>query len=299
MGYKVDNAVILAAGASSRFAPLSYERPKALINVKGEILIERQIQQLKEVDIPEIILVTGYKKEQFSYLQDKFGVKLVENPEYLHRNNHSSIYRAKEFLNNTYICSSDNYFTENPFECEVEDCYYSAVYADGETDEWCMEEDSKGFISDVHIGGKDSWYMLGHAFWNETFSKDFLEILEQIYEQPKTKELLWEAIFKENLHKLKMKIRRYPNHMIYEFDTLDELRKFDKSYIADTRSQILKSLAQRLKCGEERIWEVRAYKGMDNEAAGFRFRVDADEYEYRYADEALYRRQSLNTEHLQ
>ena len=41
MGYKVDNAIIMAAGTASRFAPLSYEKPKALIEVKGEILIER------------------------------------------------------------------------------------------------------------------------------------------------------------------------------------------------------------------------------------------------------------------
>lgn len=289
MGNKVDNAVILAAGASSRFAPLSYEKPKALIEVRGEILIERQIRQLKEVGIPEIILVIGYKKEQFSYLKDKFGVRLMENQEYLHRNNHSSIYRVKEFLHNTYICSSDNYFAENPFECEVEDCYYSAVYADGWTDEWCMEEDSEGFISNLHIGGKDAWYMLGHAFWNEVFSRSFLEILEQIYEQPETKNLLWEDIFKEHLHRLKMKIRRYPDHMIFEFDTLDELRQFDRSYIEDTRSQILKSLAQRLKCTEDQIQKVRAYKGTNNEAAGFRFRVGAGEYEYRYEDGALRR----------
>ena len=39
---KVDNAIIMAAGTSSRFAPLSFERPKALIEVRGEILIERQ-----------------------------------------------------------------------------------------------------------------------------------------------------------------------------------------------------------------------------------------------------------------
>lgn len=44
---KVDNAIIMAAGTSSRFAPLSFERPKALIEVRGEILIERQIRQLR------------------------------------------------------------------------------------------------------------------------------------------------------------------------------------------------------------------------------------------------------------
>jgi CTP:phosphocholine cytidylyltransferase-like protein len=57
MGYKVDNAVIMAAGTSSRFAPLSYERPKALIEVRGEVLIERQIKQLREAGIDDIIVV--------------------------------------------------------------------------------------------------------------------------------------------------------------------------------------------------------------------------------------------------
>ena len=77
MSFLVNNAVIMAAGTASRFAPLSYEKPKALIEVKGEILIERQIRQLQEAGIPEIILVVGYKKEHFNYLQEKYGVKNV------------------------------------------------------------------------------------------------------------------------------------------------------------------------------------------------------------------------------
>ena len=39
--YKVDNAIIMAAGLSSRFAPLSYEKPKGVLTVRGEVLIER------------------------------------------------------------------------------------------------------------------------------------------------------------------------------------------------------------------------------------------------------------------
>lgn len=69
MSYKVDNAIIMAAGTSSRFVPLSYELPKALITVKGEVLIERQIRQLKEAGINEIVVVTGYKKELLYYLR--------------------------------------------------------------------------------------------------------------------------------------------------------------------------------------------------------------------------------------
>lgn len=61
--FKVDNAVIMAAGLSSRFAPISYEKPKGLLRVRGEILIERQIKQLREAGINNITIVVGYKKE--------------------------------------------------------------------------------------------------------------------------------------------------------------------------------------------------------------------------------------------
>lgn len=282
MSYKVDNAVIMAAGTASRFAPLSYERPKALIEVKGEVLIERQIRQLREAGIPEIIVVVGYKKEQFAYLRDKFGVELVENPDYLTRNNNASIYAVKDKLRNSYICSSDNYFSTNPFELEVDDSYYAAVYARGETKEWCMTQGEDGYISSVQISGSDSWFMLGHAFWNEKFSKHFLRILERVYDFPDTAGLLWESIYIAHLDELKMKMRKYPDNFIFEFDTLDELREFDESYVCNTRSGILAAVAKELNCAEKDIVEVTAYRSADNTAAGMRFTAHGVGYEYNY-----------------
>lgn len=92
--YHVDNAIILAAGMCSRFKPLSDTKPKAFLKVKGEIMIERMIRQLIEVEIPEIYIVVGHQKETFSYLEEKYGVHLIENTEYAVRNNLSSIYAA-------------------------------------------------------------------------------------------------------------------------------------------------------------------------------------------------------------
>ncbi|WP_321779698.1 NTP transferase domain-containing protein, partial [Schaalia cardiffensis] len=128
--YKVDNAVILAAGMSSRFAPISYERPKGTLRVRGEILIERQIRQLQEVGITDITVVVGYKKEYFFNLVEKFGVTIVVNPEYMTRNNNGSLWLVLDRLANTYICSSDDYFTTNPFESHVYKAYYSAEYVE-------------------------------------------------------------------------------------------------------------------------------------------------------------------------
>ncbi len=285
--YKVDNAIIMAAGTSSRFAPLSYERPKALIEVRGEILIERQIRQLQEAGIRQIVLVTGYKAEQFQYLGEKFGITIVHNPEYLTRNNHSSIYAARKYLKNSYICSADNYFTKNPFAPEVEESYYAAIYASGETKEWCMQFTEDGYITDVTVGGENAWCMMGHVFWNENFSRRFLRILEEEYDAPQTAGLLWESIYIRHIRELPMKIRQYPADVIFEFDTLDELREFDPSYCGNTRSQILKTIAAQLQGEEQEITQVNAYKDADNAAAGFTFTYRGAHFTYSYAEKKL------------
>lgn len=277
---RVDNAIIMAAGTASRFAPISYEKPKALITVRGEVLIERQIRQLKEAGIHEIIIVTGYKAEQFEYLKKKFGVTLVHNPEYLTKNNHSSIYAVKKHLKNSYICSSDNYFLQNPFKNEVENSFYSCVFAKGKTQEWCIFE-KNGWIKNVVVGGEDSWVMLGHVFWSKSFSEKFISILEEEYNRPETADKLWETIYIEHITELPLSIRKYPDDYIFEFDTLDELREFDLTYWNNSGSNILKKCADELGIEEKDLTQIKAFKDKDNAAAGFSFFAGRN-YKYYY-----------------
>ena len=124
--YRVDNAVIMAAGAATRFIPLSLEQPKGLYEVKGQLLVERIIEQLKEAGINDITVILGYKKEMFYYLQEKYGVKFIINDEYNSKNNIWSLYLAKNELKNTYICCCDNFFTENPFHQYEYASFYEA-----------------------------------------------------------------------------------------------------------------------------------------------------------------------------
>ncbi len=283
----VKNAIIMAAGTSSRFAPLSYEKHKALIEVKGEILIERQIKQIKEAGIKDIYIVTGYKAEQFEYLKDKFGIKLINNTEYLTRNNNGSIWAVRDILGDSYICSSDNYFAQNPFENEVDDSYYAAEYAQEHTEEWCMTEDKEGYINSVVIGGEKTWYMLGHTFWSQDFAQKFLTILETEYNKEETKGKLWEKIFMAHLDTLKMKIRKYAPDVIFEFDTLDELRTFDNSYITDTRSEIIKEIVKQLNGKEKDIINIKRVESSTTEAGGFMFDCMGSHYTYKYETKEL------------
>ena len=59
--------------------PINMETPKGLLEVEGEPLIERLIRQLHAVKVKEIYVVVGFKKEQYDYLVDRYGVKLVSN----------------------------------------------------------------------------------------------------------------------------------------------------------------------------------------------------------------------------
>ena len=279
--YKVNNAIIMAAGMSSRFAPLSYEKPKGLLNVKGEILIERQIRQLKEAGITDITVVVGYMKEKFFYLDDKFGVKIVVNEDYFKYNNTSTLIRVLDKLSNTYICSSDNYFVDNVFEPYVYRGYYSAVYADGETDEYCISFDDDDRINGVSVGGRDSWYMLGHVYYDRQFSERFKEILVKEYDKPETKEHLWEDLYMKHMDELDLYIRRYDAGKVLEFDSLDELRAFDEEYINNADSAILKNICNILHCEMKHIVNIKAIKaGLTN--TSFQFEVDGKGYVYRH-----------------
>ena len=158
----MNNAVILAAGKSSRFAPFTYEKPKGLFRVKGEILIERQIEQLMNAGVKEIIVVVGYMKEKFFYLEQKYpGLRLLVNNEFGKKGNLFSLYKAKEYLNNTFVCCADHYFVDNPFSSEEFESYYSVTKAYGPTKEWCVYGNP---INKVIIGGENRLVMMGHSF---------------------------------------------------------------------------------------------------------------------------------------
>ncbi len=242
----IENAVILAAGLSSRLLPLSLACPKALLPVKGEVLIERQIRQLLEAGISEVYVVTGYMAEHFDYLKEKFPVRLVYNPEYQRRNNHSSIYAVREFLGNSYICSGDNYFPRNPFTATAPAPFYSSLYAKGPTSEWCLTLDKDRRITHVEIGGANAWYMLGHVCWDETFTKTFLSILEKEYNLPRTSPLLWEQIYMEHLDRLLLYSKPYQPGEILEFDTLADLQAYDPFYAEKSEKELLEFFQKQL-----------------------------------------------------
>ena len=281
--YKVKNAIIMAAGMSTRFVPLSLEKPKGLLVVKNEVLIERQIEQLQEAGIHDIIIVLGYKKEAFFYLEDKYeGIRIIINPEFHTKNNTHTLYLARKYIGNTYICSSDDYFEENPFEEYVYGSYYAAVHVHERTNEWYMIPDAKMNISAVKKSGADGYIMLGHCYWDREFSAEMVKLLEADANVGNYDNIVWEQIIADHCRRLPpMEIRVYPDDVIFEFDSLAELRAFDENYVTRTHSRIMKNICRVLECREADILGFEMINdGLTN--TSFIFEVRGKKYVYRH-----------------
>lgn len=279
--HKVDNAIIMAAGFGSRFVPMTYETPKGLLIVNGEVMIERQIRQLQEVGINDISIVVGYLKETFEYLTEKFGVKLIYNPDYSIKNNISSIYYTSNSLKNTYILPSDIYMPENIFRKYEYDSFYAVEYFEEETTEWAIKMNKDNQIIDVNpSGGKNTWAMYGPAFFTRKFSEELLVKVVEIYDNKISSQWYWEDIYIRNMQNLKMYGRKYTEGSILEFESLEELRQYDPSYLIYARSEILEVIEAAFNVELDEIVGIKTLKeGMTNDS--FLFDVRGNRYVFR------------------
>lgn len=280
--YRVSNAVILAAGASTRFIPLSLEQPKGLFEVKGERLIERQIKQLQNAGITDITIVLGYKKEMFYYLRDQYQVKFVINDAFSIKNNIESLWLARNELGSTYVCVSDSYFVENPFSQYEYETYYAGYTVAENTGEMYVETDRDKRVTKMYPNGTSGQILLGQSYWNGEFSRAFIDLAEQDQKVGKYNSEFWEELVRDNLAQLPpMHYKEYTPGNIFEFDYFEDLRKFDTKYLSHTHSGIIRNIKLVFRCEEEDIVDFRnVSEGLTNKS--FIFRINGVDYIYRH-----------------
>lgn len=226
--YKVDNAIIMAAGRSRRCMPLSNYLPKGLFEIKGDTMVERQIKQLHDAGIKQIIIVVGYLKEKYYEMAKKYkDLIVIDNTEWEEKNNISSIYAAKDYLKNSYICCSDNWFAHNVYCDYVYDSYYACKYTDEFLDEYCVKStDKEGYMTSVKKGGEKCWYTIGEAFFNKDFSAKFIDYMVKEYYDPEVKYMLWDDFQIRHIDDLKLKVKGYSDDECKEFDTTEDILQF-------------------------------------------------------------------------
>lgn len=106
--YKVERAIIMAAGLGNRMHPVTLTTPKPLVRVNGIRMIDTVIAGLHQNGIREIYVVVGYLKEQFAGLEDEYpGLNLIDNPYFDSCNNIASLYVARNYIENAIILDGD------------------------------------------------------------------------------------------------------------------------------------------------------------------------------------------------
>jgi len=97
-------AIIMAAGKGSRLGELTKDKPKSFLEIKGKKLIEYNIQMLHKYGIQDIIIVVGYRDQDFiEFMKDIPGIKLIYNPFYEMVNVLGSFWMAQNELKDDFI----------------------------------------------------------------------------------------------------------------------------------------------------------------------------------------------------
>ena len=221
-------AIILAAGLGTRLRPMTDNTPKALIKVKDKPLVEYQIEYLKEKGIDEIIVVVGYLCEQFDYLKEKYGVKLVFNEKYAEYNNFYSLYLVKDYLADSYVIDADNYLFKNMFRSDINRSTYFSVYREDCENEWFLIYGDDYKVKDIIVDSKAGRILSGVSFWDKETSEKINKFIDFAYDSNEFMDLYWDNMVKDNISELDVYVEELEANSIYEIDSVKDYNKLEK-----------------------------------------------------------------------
>lgn len=223
----------MAAGLGNRMHPITLTTPKPLVKVNGVRMIDTVIQGLHQNGIHEIYVVVGYLKEQFTELEKVYpGLTLIDNPYFDTCNNISSLYVARDHIENAIILDGDQIiYNPDILSPEFERSGYNSVWTDEETDEWLQTVENGIVTSCSRTGGKGGWQLYSISRWTSEDGKKLKRHLEEEFEQKKNRQIYWDdvAMF---CHSEDYQLGIWPMSAgdVIEVDNLSELAALDRRY---------------------------------------------------------------------
>ncbi|MBQ7038459.1 MAG: NTP transferase domain-containing protein [Clostridia bacterium] len=231
--YTVQRAIIMAAGIGKRMQPVTNTIPKPLVKVNGKRMIDTVIEALHQNGITEIYVVVGYLKEQFRCLETEYsGLTLIENPLYDTCNNISSLYAAREFLEDVIILDGDQIiYNADIVSPDFVRSGYNAVWCEGKTDEWLMQVEDGVVTSCSRTGGEKGWQLYSISRWNKEDGRKLRRHLEIEFMDKQNRQIYWDDVamfcYPEEYC---LGIFEMKKTDIVEIDNLSELAAIDPSY---------------------------------------------------------------------
>lgn len=231
--HRAERAIIMAAGIGKRLQPVTLDTPKPLVKVHGVRMIDTVIRGLRNNGITEIIVVVGHLKEKFRLLEQEYpGLRLIENPYYSSCNNISSLYVARQYIENAIILDGDQMiYNKGVLSPEFERSGYNCIWTEDETDEWLLTVEDDIVRDCSRTGGKEGWQLFSVSRWTKEDGQKLRRHLEIEFEEKKNTQIYWDdvALFCYPQDYC-LGIRRMERGDVMEIDDLTELAGIDKSY---------------------------------------------------------------------
>ena len=231
--HRVQRAIIMAAGLGNRMRPVTLTTPKPLVKVNGIRMIDTVIEGLHQNGIYEIYVVVGYLKDQFMGLEQEYpGVQLIENPYYDTCNNISSLYVAREHIENAIILDGDQIiYNAEVLSSEFERSGYNSIWTDEETDEWLQTVENGIVTSCSRNGGKCGWQLYSISRWTAEDGRKLKYYLEEEFAQKGNRQIYWDDVAMFCYPQVfRLGIRPMLKGDVIEIDNLSELAVIDESY---------------------------------------------------------------------
>lgn len=222
-------AIILAAGMGTRLRPLTNDTPKGLVKVNGTPMIEREIENLKQIGIDEIIVVTGYLKDKFNYLKEKYGVKLIHNDKYDIYNNLYTMYLVRDYLEDAYILESDIYMNRNILDININKTTYFGAREINFENEWIFKTDERNIIKEMYVGSSSEDIILkGISYWTKEDGKYISKKIEEAVINSNFENLYWDEVVIDNISNIKIQLKVLKDDDVFEIDSIKDLRKVEE-----------------------------------------------------------------------
>lgn len=283
VGYKkVKQAVILAAGSRKEL-----EMPSGLLSIGDKILLNRNVDILKNNGIEKIVIISGYKKEKFVSWNKHQNLYFVENQEYKWTGSMASLACAQEIIDDDFLLIEDDIL--------IEENAIAQVLKHPERD--CV------LITNESGSGDEAFVEIqeGHLY---KISKDFHQLNRIDGEMIGISKVSYD-VFEQMLEIFACNQNPYVN---YEYLLLDIARTYDIGYVKlqnvvwaeiDTKQQyeivkntiyprllrkeaefkekqIKQCIVEGLGIQEDKITDIQPFGGMTN--TNFKVCVDDSEY---------------------
>ena len=107
-------AIILCAGLGTRLTPITLNKPKPLLEIRGKSILQNTIEYLQSANITDIIVVCGYKAEIFAPLAKSLRFKQVIFKDFADKNSVASLKFVSDFITKgTLILNGDLFITRD------------------------------------------------------------------------------------------------------------------------------------------------------------------------------------------